>query len=108
MDDVLSLNNLIILSLVIMFIFEITYTTDTTRYALHLDLQLEIDSEAQLRAKRYDKTDYFNFREHLDSPPVFRWVRVDHSFCFCVVFLYIFLFFGLSSCLSVSRLFILE
>ena len=40
---------------------EIKNITDTDRSASYLDLHLEIDSEGQLRTKRYDKRDDFNF-----------------------------------------------
>jgi len=63
-DDVHSLNNSRFIDFVDRIYpikLEIKDTTDTDRYALYLDLHLEIDSEGWLRTKFYDKRDYFNF-----------------------------------------------
>ena len=40
---------------------EMKDTTDTDRFALYLDLHLEIDNEGRLRTKLYDKGNDFNF-----------------------------------------------
>jgi len=63
-DDVLSLNTSMFgefVDRIYHIELEIKDTTDTTRYASYIDLQLEIDSESRLRAKPYDKRDDFNF-----------------------------------------------
>jgi hypothetical protein len=44
-------------SLVIMFIKDITYTT---RSALYIDLNIDIDSERRIRTNIYDGKKYFN------------------------------------------------
>ena len=57
-DDVLSLNNSRFgdfVDRIYPIELEIKNTTDTDRYALYLDLRLEIDSEGRLRTKIYVK-----------------------------------------------------
>jgi hypothetical protein len=63
-DDVLSLNNSRFGDFddrIYTIELEIKDITDTDRSASYLDLHLEIDSEAMLRTKLYDKRDDFNF-----------------------------------------------
>jgi hypothetical protein len=62
-DDVLSLNNSRYGDFVDRIYpseLEIKDTTDTDRSASYLDLHLDVDSEARLRTKRYDKRNDFN------------------------------------------------
>jgi hypothetical protein len=40
---------------------EVKDTTDTQKSTSYLDLQLEIDNGGRLKAKLYDKRDYFTF-----------------------------------------------
>ena len=65
-DDILSLNNSRFgdfVDRIYPIELEIKDTTDTDicRSASYLDLQIEIDSEEQLRKNIYDKRDDFNF-----------------------------------------------
>jgi hypothetical protein len=63
-DDVLSINNSMFNDFVDRIYpieLEIKDTTDTDRSASYLDLHLEIENEARLRTKLYDKRDDFNF-----------------------------------------------
>ena len=57
-DDVLSLNNSrfgYFVDRIYPIALEIKDTTDTDRYVSYLELHLDIDSEAPLRTKLYDK-----------------------------------------------------
>jgi len=64
-DDVLSLNNSRFgdfdFDCICPIELEIKDTTDTDRSASYFDIHLDIDSGERLRAKHYNKRDYFNF-----------------------------------------------
>ena len=85
-DDILSLNRSRFgdfVDRIYPIELEIDDTTDTDKSASYLDLHLEIDSEARLRTKLYDKRDYFNF-------PIVNLIYMqEHSSSACIWSIYL-------------------